>query len=385
MTKAVILTVPDPDSMYRSQEIRANGKFVKTPVKAIDYDRVLTSIGIKSSTSYVHELYHSMSKKRITDHINGVKRDANYALNSCIRRFKDHSAIQMCFLKYNGKSFPESSEIEYLTDLSYVNSDITPIPMISDFLEKITTTNKKRQKIPNERKFKAGLRYISDAIEIINQHNHKPIMGYIPDYRPYIPRLVDLYRDAGINTFYFDANGANPITVRSTIRALRKVLVQYDMLDESFLYMVNASYGRGEKDGMIPARNILGFGLGIDGLGENHLPLRPPKDLTAKMGNRVRPPNLFLRDRYAYYRFNGKVGARLYPRDSGVKAKEFLVRERAYGKAENTFNVEQLVLESEHLGNIIRNSESMTKYLEDKSLDRKYIELLTRDGIRDTQ
>lgn len=382
MAEAVISTTPDPDTMHRSQEIRANGKSARTPVKAVDYDKVLSSLDLGDGAGYVHELYHSMSKGRLADHINDVKRDANYALNSYTRRFKDHSAIQMCFLKYNGDGFPKSTEIEYLTDLSYVNSDITPIPMISDFLEKITDTNNKKQKIPNGRKFAAGKRYITEAIEIINQHNHKPIMGYIPDYRPYIHDLVKLYRKLGISSFYFDAHRANPITVRTTLRALTRALAQNNILDKSFIHMVNASYGRGEEGGMIPARNVLGFGLGIDSLGESHMPMRLPLDIIAKMAKSTRVSKLFLKDHYAYYRFQGRDGVRLYPRDSGIDVAEFMVQERAGSKTENTFNVEQLALESGRLGSAIRGSEPMVEYLKDKKLDQKYIELLMRGRIR---
>lgn len=379
MAEATIRTTCDPDTDHRSQSIQVNGKSVKTPVKAIDYNKVLPSLDLRDRGGYIHELYQSISKSMLSDHARGKKTGADRVLDSYVGMFKDPSVIQMCFLKYSGEGFPKPSEIEYLTDLAYGYSDITPIPMISDFLGKITSTNNKNPKTSSDKKFEIGKRYILDAIETIKQRHHKPIMGYIPNSRNHIDELVKLYHDAGINMFYFDANRTNPVNAEHNIRKLTRNLKNHRTFDKSFIYIVNAGYGRAEKNGMIPAMDILGFGLGIDCLGENHAPAMRPRNLIAKMMTDVRFPKIFLKDHYAYYKFNGKDGVHLYPQDSSVDIKEFMVEDRTGSKTEKTFNVEQLVFESELLGNTIRSSVPMLEYLKDKPLVRKYVKQLMRD------
>lgn len=378
MAKVKIRTIPDPYTMHRSQEIQVNGKSVRTPVKTIDYDKVLSSMSLKGGVGSVNEMYQKISKSRLSDHIKDEKSGMSDVLKSVTRKFKRRSDIQLYFVNYDGTGFPSSTELESLIDISCMTSDIVPIPIISDFLGKTTDTSKKSQ-TPNKRKFAVGVRYLSKTIEMINQHNHKPIMGYIPDYMPYIPRLVDLYCNAGINTFYFDAHGSNPITIKTTLRLLTRNLNRCGILDKSFIHIVNASYGRGEKSGLIPAKNVLGFGLGMDSLGDNHIFWPFPRKTRKQLDNSVRLPKLFIKDHYAYYKFSGLERADLYPHDSSVDMEKFMTRGNASTKTVNTFNVEQLALESKRLARIIRSSESIVEYLENKHLDEKYIKLMARD------
>ena len=384
MAEAVIRSVPDPETMHRSQDVRANGKSVRTPVVALDYNKVDPSVDFGGRAGYIHEMYLGISRKRILDNINGAKRDVRYALNSYTRRFRNPSNLRLCFLKYLGPGFPRSREVDFLAGLSHANSDITPIPMVSDFLRKTTdAVGNNKFGPPSERGLAAGKKYITDAIGAISRYGRKPIMGYLPDYGPYLAHLVELYRDAGINAFYFDAAMANPMTVRNTIGAIMGELEARGILERSFIHMINANYGRGERDWMIPAKSVLGFGLGIDGLGEAHMPPRRLREVYTRAAGRPAAPRLFLKDRYAYYRFPGRAGADLYPADSSVDMERFMTRGRADRMAENAFNVEQLALECSRLGAVIRGPESTAGYLGGKKyLEPKDLGALRRDRAR---
>lgn len=377
MAAANIKSTSDQESMFRCQEIKIRDKVIQTPIKAIDYHKIDLSVEMNNNLACINELYHGISKTRLSNHICGADHSLSSFLNTYGDKYRNTSKEpQFCFLKYIGDSFPESAETEYLTDQAYANSDITPIPMVSDFLSKITSESldnkldNKLYNIPNFSKFEDGKKYILDAIKTIEQLNNKPIMGYVPDYRPYFKEFVKLYFDNDINTFYFDAHLSSPMTIKSSLRAFMRELNVCGILENSFIHVINVGYGRVLKNSIItPAKDILGYGLGIDSLGERHMRRPMPREVYYKLAqNPDKRPKLFNKRSYGYYKTKDKnVIKTFYPDDTKIDIKKFLISERPNKKIENTFNVEQLALESSKLQKEIKDSKSVLNYLNDKS------------------
>ncbi|MCY4491949.1 MAG: hypothetical protein OXC46_10910, partial [Thaumarchaeota archaeon] len=279
-------------------------------------------------------------------------------------------------------------EIEYMTDLAYIYSDITPLPMLSDFIDKITDTVKTNKNIhtPNDSKFHKVEKYLKDSIETINQLNNKPIMGYVPNYRYYFDKLIKIYADNGINTFYFDAHLSNPITLQHSLRAFMRELNKQELLEKSFIHLINPGIGRGIKNSaVIPAKDILGFGFGIDSLGDKHM--RPIFNKTMIEKMRKNPDNrsrLFSKKSYGYVKTLEKSEIEeFYPNDSGIDVSEFLISGKPDSKIQNAFNVEQLALESRNLYNYINQSRSILDYINKKQdIKKDDIKILKRAKIK---
>ena len=353
MAEARIKSTPDEDLQYRSQEVKANSKTVVTPVKAIDPSKIHPSVSISKRIECVNELYAGLSKEKLSNHITGSDSSLIYQLNRVQKKFKNPTKeLQFCFLGFKDESIPTQKEIEYVTDQAYVFSDITPLPMLSNFVGRIaniTTKGNRKVYTPNDTKFGRVKKYLVDAIETIEQLNNKPIMGYIPDYRYYFDELVKIYANKGINTFYFDAHLSNPNTLQGSLRAFMRELNKHGILEKSFIHMINPGVGRGIKDSsIIPAKDILGFGLGIDSLGDRHM--RPILNAAVIENMRKNPDNrsrLFSKNTYGYLKTSEKKEIEaFYPNDSGVDISEFLISDRPDSKIQNAFNVEQLSLES---------------------------------------
>jgi len=293
------------------------------------------------------------------------------------------------FLEYKDESLPTQKEIEYMTDQAYVYSDVTPLPMLSNFVERITNvTIKAKRKVytPNDSKFIKVKKYLNDAVETIEQLNSKPIMGYVPDYRYYFDELIKTYADKGINTFYFDAHRSNPITLQGPLRAFMRELNKQGILEKSFIHLINPGIGRAIKDSsLIPAKDILGFGFGIDSLGDSHM--RPVLNKQVLENMRKNPDNrsrLFSKKSYGYIKTLEKDEIQeFYPNDSGIDVSEFLISGKPDSKIQNAFNVEQLALESTNLRNQINQSKSILKYIDKKSSIREEdIKILKRAKIK---
>ena len=285
--------------------------------------------------------------------------------------------LQFCFLEFEDESIPDQKEIEYVSDQAYVFSDVTPLPMLSNFISKITDTtikgkgkNQRKVHSPNNNKFEMVKKYLNDTIETIEQLNNKPIMGYVPDYRFYFDKLVKFYADKGLNMFYFDAHLSNPIQLQSSLRAFIRELNKHEILENSFIHMINPGVGRGTKDkSIIPAKDILGFGLGVDSLGERHMRRIMNKEAIENM--KKNPDNrsrLFNKNTYGYLKTSEKTDIlKFYPKDSGIDVSEFLTSNKPDPKIENAFNAEQLALESMSLKNNLIKSRSILQYINKKS------------------
>lgn len=390
MAEAKIKSTPDNELQYRSQEVKANTKTIVTPIKAVDPSKIHSSVSISNRVECVNELYAGLSKEKISNHITDSDSSLIYQLNHIQKKFANPSKeLQFCFLEFKDESLPTQKEIEYVTDQAYVFSDITPLPMLSDFVTRIaniTTKGNRKVLTPNDSKFGKVKKYLKDAVETIEQLNNKPIMGYIPDYRFYFDQLVKLYADKGINTFYFDAQLSNPITLQGSLRAFMRELNKEEILEKSFIHMINPGVGRGIKDSsIIPAKDILGFGLGIDSLGDRHMRLKLNPTVIENM--KKNPDNrsrLFSKNTYGYLKTSEKKEIEaFYPNDSGVNISEFLISDKPDSKIQNAFNVEQLALESTRLRNNLIQSKSILKYIDKKSNIRKDdVKILKRAKIK---
>jgi len=390
VTEAKIKSEPDPDLPYRKQTINANSKTLVTPVKSIDPKHIDPSVKLSKRVVGLNEMYAGLTSKKIADHILGKDKSVIYHLNSVQSSFRNpNSEMQLCFLEFKDESIPTQKEIEFMTDQAYVHSDITPIPKLFDFTERVTTTTTKdgkKQQLPNESKFDKFLKYLKDCIETIQQLNNKPIMGYVPDFRFYFKELVEFYVKNGINTFYYDAHLSSPMTLQGSIRAFSRELNNNDALEKSYIHMLNPGYGRASKDSsIIPAKDVLGFGLGMDGLGERHMKRVFNKELAEYM--KKNPDNrsrLFDKKSYGYIKTaDKKIIEKFYPNDSGVDIANFLTGSKPSDKVQHAFNAEQLALETLKIQEMLSEPKSLLNYVQKKeNVKEDDIKILIRAKIK---
>lgn len=389
MAKVRIRSTIDEELQYRSQDVVVGNKAIVTPTKAIDPAKMDPTSNINTTIKCINELYALVSAKNVQECLISSTSSLNSRLNKKQKMLRNTAEeMTLCLLEFKEGRFPTQKEIEVMTDTAYVFSDITPLPMLSNIKQRIHDAYKTDKVIKYEvnlGKFEKFKKYLTDSIETIEQLNSKPIMGYIPDVRYYFDDIVDLYAKKGVNMFYFDAHLSNPITLQAPLRALMRVLNNYEILEESFIHMINPAYGRGVRgNDMIPAKDVLGFGFGVDGLGERHQ--RPPY-FAARERTKYTPDQrsrLFDKKTYGYMITSEQASiTNFYPNDSSVDVSKFLVPDKPDTKTQNSFNAEQLALESMHLRDIIAKSDPMLRYIETKSNVKKQdVKFLKRAKIR---
>jgi hypothetical protein len=341
-TEAKIKVVEnDPNSLYKTLEVRfSSDKKITTPMKAVDLARLKNKYPINSSGRGLNEIFKRFTpediKKYDEDNIsyNRLESDIN-ALKSRI----GPGESTICFLEFRAERMPNSEELEFMTTTAYPHSQITSIPFVSYF-------NKIKQ---TEELFNEFKTYVSGAIENINQLNNKPIMGIIPRIAPKkMVQLSEFYHSQGINCFAMDLDGSNPISQSGRIFRFLKALKKNDLLDESYIHGYNVGFRATKNTDYVPAKNILGYGVGLDSLGENKF-------------------RLFNKEDYSYWKgLTLPQVEQIYPKDSLIDLDMF----NTYADKnflQKLFNTEQLSIESARIrAKINEDPERALTYLKGK-------------------
>ena len=391
--RARIRSTPAEDMQYRRQEATVGSKTLVTPAKSVDPTKMSPDATLSEAAEFVNEMYRGLTGEAMRRCIVDGDRRPMRDLGRARRRFRRRDArIELCFLEMKTESIPTRKETEFAAGLAHAHSDIVPLPMLSNFVDRVTDVSVEGQRTVrtlNQARFEGVMGYLRDAVDATVQIGSKPMMGYVPNYRLYFEEMVGLYVDRGINAFYFDARASTPVALQAPLRALRRELGGRGALEDSLIHVINPGTGGGGggwNGTAIPARDVLGFGLGIDILGDRHVQNRTRCGAAEGAG---RQPGcrymLFDKSRYSYLLAPDADELRSsYPGDSGMDADEFLAPGRAADRGlQHAFNSEQLALESARLGERLAESKPMLPYLAGKRDVRDAdIEILKHASVR---
>ncbi|HLC55914.1 MAG TPA: hypothetical protein VJJ23_01635, partial [Candidatus Nanoarchaeia archaeon] len=312
----------------------------------------------------VYRIFNSKSLNNVqtTDR----EQTINNEVNRLIKKYSSDDEVNICFTEFEDIRIPNEDEIEYLTNLSYVHSDITPLPMLPKVAKNITSDN-----------FNEYNTFIKKAIDAIGVLNNKPIMGVIPMSVPstFMPMLLKTYTDNGITALCLDFQGSTVGSSLTKIRALVKSIKRQNLLEKSFIYSINLGAGKLPKTKeVVPAKDILSFGYGFDAIGGQHVRKKLSPEIRAKIlssknmfENSLR---LFNKNDYGYYRATKKETIEgVYPKDSSIPL-AILEKIKSNSNVDKLFNQEQQGFEAVNLRTIIKEEHKLLSYLNKK----KYVE-----------
>lgn len=335
------------NSLYRTQTIRfTSNKSITTPTKTIPLDKIKLKHSLNSESRQLNEIFKRFSAQQIKEanEDNDKFHKLETWFNSQKNKIPDNTST-LCFLDFNEKRIPTNEEIEFITDISYCNSDITSIPTINHF------------NIPKQEEiaFEDYKKYLENVIQVIDQLNNKPIMGIIPKLAPKkVEELLCFYQEKGINCFALDLAGSNPISASMRIFKVLKILNKMRTLDNSYIHGHNVGMRVNKTVDVIPAKDILGFGIGLGSLGEKRTIFRPnPAFISYIQTNPMNKFRLFNKEDYGYWKsISVEELEKVYPKDSALPIKLFN-NPSQMNYVQKVFNAEQLALESHIIKKII--------------------------------
>ena len=357
----------DDDVYIRSEKLRINNKSIQTPMKSFTLNDLRNDVKLNENVKMVNEVFKKFSKESLQDYVSG-KRDITNVHKDINRDFKKISSdeINFCFTTLDYTKFPEGKEIDMLTNVSYIYSDATPLPLVHKLFKPSQDAEKSYDKFTD---------FIVECIDSINRLNNKPIIGVIPSSMPpsYIESLIDFYHGQNITSFAFDFENKTHIGLTDHLREMMISIINLDILDESFTYSCNTQRGKSSRGSdVIKANDILVYNFGFDIVGNSHMGMKIPASAAKKLKNR-NPTSirLFNNGDYGHYRYdNVSLIEDFYPHEKTEIPIEFFNPEGNVTRSRNCqklFNNEMFGLEVLKYRELLKESGSTAKYLETKN------------------
>lgn len=354
------------DLLLKNQLVNINGKNIQTPIKTISARNCRPDIQIKNDVKGLNEICRSFNEKTLLEFLDGTRSSLN--LNKGIKNMVGKAGINevvLTFVSYTGFNYPIKKGIDFLTNISYLNSDATVLPLLPYIFKN------------DNREFKDKLddytKFMKECIDSINRLNNKAIIGVIPAATPppFISDLIKFYYDNNIKSFVFDFMGNKPSVVDLQVREMMACLngPEYQLLGKSFFYAINANSGKLLHDTpVVEAKEYLAFGYGFDALGDNHFMKLLPKNVRTlmKLANLGKDPirRLFNNVDYGYYKTNefNKL-KNVYPDDASIPFSVFEDYKTNKAKAIDAqilFNNERLGIEAINYRGLIKEEKEKT-------------------------
>ncbi|HEA71012.1 hypothetical protein LCGC14_0563820 [marine sediment metagenome] len=258
--------------------------------------------------------------------------------------------------------------IEFMIDASYLYTDVVTFPII----------NGVRDIVNNPSILQDYLDFIDLCYEIAETLNNKPIMGIIPPIPPaYIPKIVDKFYSLGLMIFCFDFNGSSLSAYYPHYSQVFRTLYNIDRakLEEIIKYVINLKLpSNRNRYNPFPAEDLLTPFVGTDILGINHLsggsstrktPQKKGTRRTTKTTTKVNT-NLLNTNEYTYHRISSKSDFEKVFSRPLIKPSFQNFTTATYSKRntfQKKFNYANLTTEMNNLHKIIKNNESVLKFL----------------------
>ncbi len=264
------------DTDLRTLKFSIGNKKVTTPTRALNTNTFFKDTKMPSALASLNELYFSLTETSLKN-LNedpATSAEKNKAAN------KSHSQSDfkptVCLLQFKNNEvaprYPTEDEIEILANTAYAFSDITPIPSIPKIARTLTSENLDK-----------FLEYLEACYAAIMVRNKKPIIGYVPPTATLFTRkIINFYIDHGINAFYLDFDGKMISTQATTLNAIKVEIKKRGYEENNFLHYINVSFGKSINNlDVLSARDLLGFGHGLDSLGGIHMGLNAIRNSTS--------------------------------------------------------------------------------------------------------
>lgn len=349
-TKIHLCSIAD-DTDLRSLQVRIGNKDLKTPTKAIATNSFYKDTSFPKELCDLQELFLKFDEESL------IKKDQDLKFssdkNKQLKREKEKAkeCPYFCLLEFKNKGenwrYPTEKEIDILTNFAYSHSDITPIPSVPKVARNLNVEN-----------FDSFINYLDSCYNSIEIRNKKNIMGYIPATAPLFSReFINYYLDKGINAYYIDFDNSMITSHLDMLNAMKRDLAKRGYEENHLFHFINVSYGKSINDQkVLSARDILGFGHGLDSLGGIHSgPKRNPEfyEKLKAMKNISRNTKRLLNvDDYGYYRYDTIKDnlENIYPNDALISINDLNTSsESRLEKYLKIVNLQQQCIEADRL------------------------------------
>ena len=358
----------DEDLFIRSEKLKINNKTLRTPIKAVNMPSLRNDVPLNPIVRGVNEIFKTFKYKDIKGYCTGEKDETNIykSINTPLNKTDRNTEVNLCFIQLPDSQLPQDNEIDFIANVSYVYSDITPLPLVQSLFKGDDGI----------KDLEVLMEFMQKCIDSINRLNNKPILGIIPGTipSPLVGYLIDFYYKNDITSFAFDFQGRIHKNYEVQIRAMITKILELDISNESFLYSCNTQRGKVTKGStIIKGNDIAVYNYGFDVMGDSHVKSKWPPEVARKLNERAGNDlniRLFNSDDYGHYKFSDLDAIKkMYPfNETAITLDCFdsaIIKQRATD-SQKLFNTERIGLELMKYKHMLNRSESTYKYINTK-------------------
>ncbi len=358
----------DEELFIRSEKLKINNKTLITPIKAVNMPSLRNDVPLTPIVKGVNEIFKTFKYKDIKGYCTGEKDETNIykSINTPLNKTNKNTEVNICFIQLPDKQLPKNNEIDFITNISYVYSDITPLPLVQSLFKGDDGLGD----------LELFMNFMKKCIDSINRLNNKPILGVIPGTipSPLVGYLLDFYYENDVTSFAFDFQGKIHKNYEVQIRAMLTKILELDISNESFLYSCNTHRGKVSKGStIIKGNDIAVYNYGFDVMGDSHVKAKMHPDIAKKLNRRSNNDlniRLFNSDDYGHYKFSDLDAIKkMYPYDeTNITLDSFnpnIIKKRAID-SQKLFNTERIGLELMKYKHMLNQNESTYDYINTK-------------------
>lgn len=351
------------------------GKELNTPAKAIPAGKKRQKESLSQDSRRAAELYTQIDSGRLKE----IRHDSDLSVLSRLNASK----VQEDEMVFAFTSFQDGHTIAPVEARQMVNATEAAGDFITTPLQPALARNVE----PDRGLADPAYQSYREGIEITLQeaketHPKTPMMGVLPMLgQTYVENLLDLYLDYDVRAFCLNLDRKKITASRqvSLMGPLARYLTNRGLEEEVLIYAINLNpRDRELMSGVYPAANFAAVGLGVDVVGENHVPPRLPPEIFEKIESGTEEEEgvdespefrFFDKDSATFRELAVEVLPDHWPDDSALKVSRVMERSRAGSQGRNRmealFNAEQMALAMQSLRHSLEVNK-VHEYLEDQ-------------------
>ncbi|EMA14932.1 hypothetical protein [Haloarcula marismortui] len=267
------------NGLFPRRRLHVSDKTVDTPAKAIPASkRRGDDPELSDESTGVNEIYRTVDAQQLREERQGESDAIRSSLQRAVNKTND-GELNVVFLAFEETRALQQVEAEFIVDLLGTYSDVLVMPLQYK-LARAVGTDDEAETVPYQ-EYRTGVNTFIDTARKL--HPDAPIMGTVSPRLSWenVQDLMGVYERQDIYAYCLNMDRLKATSKRqvSVIEPMMRNIARRGIEEDVLFYGINLSAGSNDAElGMAPAADLAALGLGLDIIGECHVPPRIPAE-----------------------------------------------------------------------------------------------------------
>ncbi|RLM32577.1 hypothetical protein [Haloarcula sp. Atlit-120R] len=267
------------NGLFPRRRLHVSDKTVDTPAKAIPVSkRRDDDPELSDESTGVNEIYRTVDAQQLREERQGESDAIRSSLQRAVNKTND-GELNVVFLAFEETRALQQVEAEFIIDLLGTYSDVLVTPLQYK-LARAVETDDEAETVPYQ-EYRTGVNTFIDTARKLQPE--ALIMGTVSPRLSWenVQDLMGVYERQEIYAYCLNMDRLKATSKRqvSVIEPMMRNIARRGIEEDVLFYGINLSAGSNDAElGMAPAADLAALGLGLDIIGECHVPPRRPPE-----------------------------------------------------------------------------------------------------------